>query len=61
MNRIPFPILIILAVIIGLSVIGFVMSLIGLITGMIWRFVFSPIGIISIIVLIIYLVYGRKK
>ena len=53
-------VLLVLVIIIALSVLGFVLSLIGTITGVIWRFIFSPLGVIALIVLVIYLLKKQK-
>jgi len=53
--------LIILGIIIGISAIGLILSIVGAITGLVWRFIFSPLGVIALIILIIYLLKGRKS
>jgi len=53
-------ILIVLAVIIALSIIGWIFSFVF---GAIWlalRVVFSPLGVIAMIVLVIYLLKNKK-
>ena len=52
-------ILLVLVVIIVIAVFGFVLSLIGAITGFIWRFIFSPLGAIALIVLVVYLIKNK--
>ena len=51
--------LIILAFVILVSGIGLIFSLIGAITGIVWRFIFSPLGVIALIILVVYLL--KKK
>jgi len=53
--------LIILAVIVVFSVIGFILSLVGAIAGLAWRFIFSPLGVIALIILVVYLLKNRKS
>jgi len=53
--------LIILGIIIAISAIGLILSIIGAITGIIWRFIFSPLGVIALIVLVIYLLKTRRS
>ena len=52
--------LIILIVIVAISAIGLLLSIIGAITGIIWRFIFSPLGVIALIILVIYLLKTRR-
>jgi len=52
-------ILIILAIIVLFSAIGLVLSIAGAITGLVWRFLFSPLGVIALIILVVYLL--KKK
>jgi len=53
-------VVIVIVCLLALSLLGFVLSLIGAITSFLWRFVFSPIGIIAAIILIVYLVKGKS-
>ena len=53
-------VLLILAIIIVISVLGSILSLIGTLTGMIWKFIFSPLGVIALIVLVVYLLQKKK-
>jgi len=61
MHRIPFPIIAALALIIVVAAVGVILSLVGALTSLVWRFVFSPLGVIAIIVLVICLIYGSRK
>ena len=47
--------LIILAVIIIFSILGFILSLVGAIIAGFLRFIFGPLGVIALIILVIYL------
>ena len=53
-------VLLILVIILTISVLGFILSLVGAITGLIWRFIFSPLGVITLIVLVVYLIKRQK-
>jgi len=53
-------VLLVLVIIILISVFGFVLSLVGAITGLLWRFIFSPLGVIALIVLVVYLLKRKK-
>jgi len=53
-------VLIVLVIIILISVFEFILSLVGAITGLIWRFIFSPLGVIAIIALVVYLRMNKK-
>ena len=53
--------LIILVIIVFFSVIGLILSLAGAIAGLAWRFIFSPLGVIALIILVIYLLKNRSK
>jgi len=53
--------LIILAIIVLFSGIGLILSLVGAITGVVWRFIFSPLGVIALIILVVYLLKKRSK
>ncbi|MCL2663854.1 MAG: hypothetical protein FWE83_11105 [Oscillospiraceae bacterium] len=53
--------LIILATIVLFSAIGLVLSIVGAITGLVWRFIFSPLGVIALIILVVYLLKNRKS
>ena len=53
-------VLLVLVIIILISVFGFVLSLVGAITGLLWRFIFSPLGVIALIVLVVYLLKKKK-
>gem|GEM_PF-7097471 len=46
---------IILGVIIFISLFGLIFSIIGAITSLILRFIFGPLGLIALIILVIYL------
>jgi|GEM_PF-2290654 len=61
MNRLPFSVLVLLAFVAVISVFILVLSIVGAITGMIWRFIFSPLGVICIVLLVVYFLFGRKK
>jgi len=54
-------ILLILVIIIAISIIGFTLSLVGALVGFVWRFIFSPLGVIALIILVIYLLKKKKK
>jgi hypothetical protein len=53
--------LIILAIIVLFSAIGLILSILGAITGLVWRFIFSPLGVIALIILVVYLLKTRKR
>jgi len=53
--------LLILAIIVLFSVIGLILSLVGAIAGLAWRFIFSPIGVIALIILVVYLLKNRPQ
>jgi len=53
-------VLIVLIVIIAISVIGLLLSIVGAIAGFLWRFVFSPLGVIALIALIVYLLKTKR-
>jgi len=53
--------LIILAIIVLFSGIGLILSLVGAITGVVWRFIFSPLGVIALIILVVYLLKKKSK
>jgi len=53
--------LVVLAIIILFSIVGLILSLVGAIAGLAWRFIFSPLGVIALIILVVYLLKNRKS
>jgi len=61
MHRIPFPIVALIAVIIVLAALGVVLTLIGALTSLVWNFVFTPLGVIALVALVVCIFYGIRK